>query len=115
MGAPRVLIYVNRDLIDANSGMKLSAHKQVIETSRPRRDKDMPAPAPGVANPPAASASADSARGMERAVSTNIYRIQDRKETPLPDKPTVRDMERLFGRPLRMAGCAWPTRVSPAS
>jgi hypothetical protein len=85
LGSPRVVVYVNRDLVDENSGMKLSSHKQVIETTRP-------ADAGGNARP------------VERMVSTNIYRVGDGKETPLADKQTVRDVERLFGRPLRMAG-----------
>jgi hypothetical protein len=40
----------------------------------------------------------------ELMVSTNIYSIRDAKEAPLPDRQTARDLERLFGRPLRMAG-----------
>ena len=37
-------------------------------------------------------------------VSTNIYSIRGAQEAPLPDRQTTRDVERLFGRPLRMAG-----------
>jgi hypothetical protein len=40
----------------------------------------------------------------ELMVGTNIYSIRDAKEAPLPDRQTMRDVERLFGRPLRMAG-----------
>ncbi len=97
LGSPRVVIYVNRDLVDENSGMRLSAHKQVVETSR---SFDTPAtPAPG-----APAVKPDVVHQTERVVSTNIYRIPDPKETPLADRQTVRDLERLFGRPLRMAG-----------
>ncbi|MFO1501382.1 MAG: hypothetical protein U1G07_23835 [Verrucomicrobiota bacterium] len=96
LGSPRFLIYVNRDLIDENSGMKLSSHKRVVESSRTGANKD--------GNNDAASTAA--APQTERAASTNIYKIRDRKEAPLADKQTVRDVERLFGRPLRMAGVA---------
>jgi hypothetical protein len=98
LGTPRMVIYVNRDLVDENSGMKLSAHKQVVETSR-SFDTPAPAPAPG-----APAVKPDVVHQTERVVSTNIYRIPEPKETPLADRQTVRDLERLFGRPLRMAG-----------
>lgn len=90
MGAPRVIIYVNRNLIDENSGVKLTSHKRVMETTRVLGT-----------NVPTG---ADAARQTERIASTNIYRARDRKEMTLADKQTVRDIERLFGRPLRMAG-----------
>lgn len=92
-GSPRFLIYVNRDLIDENSGMKLTSHKRVVEMTRGGGQRNTAENAPGVA--PAE---------IERVASTNIYRVRDRKETSLTDRQTVRDVERLFGRPLRMAG-----------
>jgi hypothetical protein len=58
LGAPRVVVCVNRDLVE-RTGM---------------------------------------------TVSTNNPGIRDPKDTPLADRQTVRDVERLFGRPLRMAG-----------
>jgi hypothetical protein len=85
MGSPRFLIYVNRELVDEKSGMKLSSHRQVIEATR------------------AAEGANSAAAQSERVTSTNIYRFRDRKETPLEDRQTMRDVERLFGRPLRMA------------
>lgn len=99
LGNPRFLIYVNRELIDENSGLKLSSHKQVIESTRNALDKDH-----AEANPPGAMAKLDSSRQIDRVTSTNIYRVRERKEAALGDRETVRDVERLFGRPLRMAG-----------
>jgi hypothetical protein len=90
IGAPRVIIYVNRDLIDDKSGVKLTSHRRVVETTR----------VVGGTNQTAT----DAPRQTERIASTNIFRAKDRKEMTLADKQTVRDIERLFGRPLRMAG-----------
>ncbi len=90
LGSPRVVIYVNRELVDETAGLKLSSHKQVVETTRVLGDTNTPATL--------------SPRLTERASSTNIYRVRERKETPLADRQTVRDVERLFARPLRMAG-----------
>ena len=90
IGAPRVIIYVNRNLIDENSGIKLTSHKRVIETTRVAGTN--------------AQAGVEAPRQTERIASTNIFRARDRKEMTLADKQTVRDVERLFGRPLRMAG-----------
>ena len=94
MGAPRFLIYVNRELIDESSGVKLSSHKRVVEATRAGKEAS-------TINSPALAANGNAA---ERAVSTNIYRVRDRKAAPLADRQTVRDVERLFGRPLRLAG-----------
>jgi hypothetical protein len=98
MDSPRFLIYVNRELVDERSGMKLSSHRQVMESTR-TVDPARPAEAQGQPAP----ALSEPVRQTERVSSTNIYRIRDRKETPLEDRQTMRDVERLFGRPLRMA------------
>jgi hypothetical protein len=98
LGNPRVVIYVNRELVDEAFGMRLSSHKQVVETTR---SFDTPRAA---TQPGAAPAKPDVVRETERVMSTNIYRIPEPKERPLADRQTVRDLERLFGRPLRMAG-----------
>jgi hypothetical protein len=97
MGSPRFLIYINRELVDERSGMKLSSHRQVIESTR-TVDPSRPAGPDGQA-----SGAVKPAAQTERVASTNIYRFRDRKEIPLEDRQTMRDVERLFGRPLRMA------------
>ena len=76
LGNPRFVIYVNRDLVDEQSGIKLIARTEKVEASG---DK-------------------------ETVKAENRYRNNDRKESSLSDRQTVRDVERLFGRPLRMAG-----------
>jgi hypothetical protein len=90
-GSPRILIYVNRELLDEASGLKLSARTEQVETTR----------VTGAAAGTAANAGPSE---TQKATHKNRYRIHDRKEAPLADKQTMRDVERLFGRPLRMAG-----------
>jgi hypothetical protein len=86
-GSPRVLIYVNRELVDDVSGLKLSARTEHVETSR----------ATG-------AAANEGANTVQKATHKNTYRIHDRKDVALADRQTMRDVERLFARPLRMAG-----------
>lgn len=80
-GSPRVLIYVNRELVDENSGLKLSARTEQIEATR----------------------SGDAA-DPQKTSAKNTYRNREARETPLADRQTLRDVERLFGRPLRLGG-----------
>jgi hypothetical protein len=42
----------------------------------------------------------------EKTTHENTYKHTERNSGTLADKQTVRDVERLFGRPLRMAGAA---------
>ncbi|MBI2946105.1 MAG: hypothetical protein HYY23_00525 [Verrucomicrobia bacterium] len=126
MGSPRVLIYVNRELVDEASGLKLSARSEQTETSRGHVDKRAgsssgAAAAAGAAkesDPAGAVVAGDLKKALadsatepgtvsgqtEKVTSKNTYRVRERKEAALADKQTVRDVERLFGRPLRMAG-----------
>ena len=78
LGSPRFVVYVNRDLVDEQSGIKLIARTEKTESSG---DK-------------------------ETVKAENRYRQNERKEPTLSDRQTVRDVERLFGRPLRLAGAA---------
>jgi len=82
LGSPRLLIYVNRELVDTKSGMKLIRRDERIESSR------------GGTN----------AEPVVESVEKNSYRADGKPEPTLADKQTVRDVERLFGRPLRAAG-----------
>jgi hypothetical protein len=96
MGSPRILLYVNRELIDDETGLKLSARSETTEAVRgdlahqssPERNGDpIASPVP-----------------REKVTAKNNYRVTPRKATPLADRQTVRDIERLFGRPMRMGG-----------
>jgi hypothetical protein len=85
MGSPRFLIYVNRELVDEQSGMKLIRRDERIESTR----------------------NSNGTNGATvKSIGDNTYRADDKAQLSLADKQTVRDVERLFGRPLRAAGAS---------
>ncbi|MBC8094530.1 MAG: hypothetical protein H7Y43_01840, partial [Akkermansiaceae bacterium] len=84
LGSPRLLIYVNRELVDEQSGMKLIKREETIESSRGGTNSE-----PSV-----------------RSTGENTYRTDGKTTPTLADRQTVRDIERLFGRPLRAAGAS---------
>ena len=75
-GAPRVVIYVNRALVDTATGLKLTDRTENFEKS-------------------------DAA---VKTSGTNTYKQKEGTAPPLADQQTVRDIERLFGRAFRHAG-----------
>jgi hypothetical protein len=75
-GAPRVVIYVNRALVDTSNGLKLTDRQEQFEKSE----------------------------GSLKTSGTNTYKQKDGSAAPLADQQTVREIERLFGRAFRHAG-----------
>lgn len=75
-GAPRVVIYVNRALIDTSAGLKLKERTEQFE-----RDGD-----------------------SSKTSGTNSYSVKEPPPATLADLQTVREIERLFGRAFRHAG-----------
>jgi hypothetical protein len=85
---PRFLIYVNRELVE-ESGMKLSGHSETVTTTKTS----------------SAVAGTNATPGeTQQRVAKNNYHISTKTAPTLADRQTVRDVERLFGRPLRGAG-----------
>ena len=84
LGSPRMLIYVNRELVDEQSGMKLIRRHERIDSSRNLADTN--------------------ANATVKSTEKNTYQSNDKAQPTLADKQTVRDVERVFGRPLRAAG-----------
>jgi hypothetical protein len=74
--APRVVIYVNRALVDTESGLKLTGHTEKYSTD----DKST------------------------QTSGENTYVAKDAPAPTLADQQTVREIERLFGRAFRNAG-----------
>jgi hypothetical protein len=127
LGKPRILFYVNRDLVDQNSGIKLSGRREKTETTVTEKkssfEADANAPKSTAANPQTqinvavGGGSAGSGndygpgRGNAESRSTtvtgeNTYAAADTPAQSLTDKLTVREIETLFGRPFRAAGAA---------
>ena len=75
-GAPRVVIYVNRALVDTASGLKLTAHSEKYYKEN----------------------------GTIKTSGENSYTVKDAASPTLADQQTVREIERLFGRAFRNAG-----------
>ena len=125
---PRYLIYVNRELVDELSGFRVSARTERVEsvtgetksdfTADPNAPKPA-APAAGatdtqvninIGNTTSGTSTAStpgkgSAEGkVTRMTSENTYTHSPKTTGTLVDKQTVRDIERLFGRPLRAGG-----------
>jgi hypothetical protein len=82
LGSPRFLIYVNRDLVNQESGMKLIKREEKTESVRGGTNSEP----------------------SFKSTGENSYRADDKPAPTLADKQTVRDVERLFGRPLRAGG-----------
>lgn len=124
IGSPRMVFYVNRELIDEKSGVRLAERKERVQSNstevKSEFKADPNAPQQSAATPvPSASnvtivgdvGSRNKVPGSEsintrteKSSQENTYRSADRNNGTLADKQTVRDIERLFGRPFRMAG-----------
>ncbi len=114
---PRFVFYVNRELIDVESGLKLTQRTEHTEAERHDVNSDMQSPASGGAPQTqvnvsvGGNAGSGSVLGKGTASSTNdkvtaenTYEANDATAPTLSDRQTVRDVERLFGRPFRAAG-----------
>lgn len=74
--APRIVIYVNRTLVDTTTGMKLTAHSEKYY-----KEND-----------------------AVKTSGENTYAVKDATAPTLADQQTVREIERLVGRVFRNGG-----------
>jgi hypothetical protein len=82
--APRIVIYVNRALVDTAGGFKVTHPTETHEKT------DL----------------------ATKSSGTNTYAVQEAGTPTLADQQTVREVERLFGRAFRHAGPSSPIRRS---
>lgn len=136
LGRPRILFYVNRELVDEHSGMKLSGRHEKTETTVGERknafEADTNANRPAAANPQTqvnvavGGTSTGSAidpipgKGSSQSRTTtvtgeNTYTAGDKTAPSLADKLTTREVETLFGRPFRVAGATLADQKVAAS
>lgn len=127
LGSPRMVFYVNRELVDEASGVKLTERRERVQSnttevkSEFKADPNAPQQTAGTPIPSASNVtivgdvtgnrnrvpgSESIHTKTEKSTQENTYRNTDRNNGTLADKQTVRDVERLFGRPFRMAGAA---------
>ena len=125
LGNPRMVFYVNRELVDESSGVKLTERKERIQSNTTEVKSEFKADPNAPAQP--ASATLPTASNVtivgdisgrrnqvpgnesiqtktEKSAQENTYKNTERNNGTLADRQTVRDVERLFGRPFRMAG-----------
>lgn len=111
LAAPRMLIYVNRELVDEVSGLRITGRKKKVESLR----TDLTPTGPSTGGPLGqnvtivGNASVDAAQAAlkgtsDRVVGENQYQHTQQTNAPLADRQTIRDVERLMGRPLRLGG-----------
>lgn len=73
---PRIVVYVNRALVDTTTGLKLTSHTENYEKTD----------------------------ATTKTSGQNTYAVKDAPAFTLADQQTVREIERLFGRAFRGAG-----------
>jgi hypothetical protein len=118
LGNPRMLIYVNRELVDSESGMRLSSRNEKTQTTRSTVESTVENPAHNSGGSVTINSGGSvtvgghefdhpgkgkTTRRTDNINAENRYTTSSNKPT-LADKQTVRDIERLFGRPLRASG-----------
>ncbi|MEQ2010358.1 MAG: hypothetical protein ABMA26_26530, partial [Limisphaerales bacterium] len=125
LGSPRFLIHVNRDLVDEKTGARLASRNERTETTRTTVDSTIAAAnaaqpnnavtinAGGGVTLSGGAVQGQFPPGPGKVTTTNQRQTRDnrftetaRPEPTLADKQTARDVERLFGRPLRMGGAS---------
>ncbi|MGB9602751.1 MAG: hypothetical protein ACP5MG_03000 [Verrucomicrobiia bacterium] len=108
LGSPRFLIYINRELIDTRSGVLASVasaktQRATTQIDSTVKDSKAVAAALGITNtvelPPGKYT-----KQTENVTINQTLKQKDKPEPSLADRQTARDIERLFGRPLRAAG-----------
>ena len=85
--APRIVIYVNRALIDTTTGLRLTGHTENYE----KTDASL------------------------KTSGQNTYAVKDTPAPSLADQQTVREIERLFGRAFRGAGATLADQKTAAA
>lgn len=132
--APRVVIYVNRELVDLESGLKLTGHTEKYETTETSRKSDVETPVASSGTPQTQvnvtvggnTAGIDhgerlphgkgsSSATISKTSGENTYQVKEASKGSLADKQTVREIERLFGRAFRNGGARLADQKSAAS
>jgi hypothetical protein len=128
--APRIVIYVNRELVDLDTGMKLTGRTEKYETTKSSAKHDLETPASsgapqtqinvavngntsGAATAPAGKGTSNSS--TTKTTGENTYQIKESAKGTLADKQTVREVERLFGRVFRNGGATLADQKNAAA
>ena len=112
MGSPRLLVYVNRELVDDLAGMKLLPEKDKAGAARTNSVLNLdlnPKATPSAAEDSEYDYSTFSAASKSQLQALAIasekrYPLRDHDIPTLADRQTAQEIERLFSRPFRSAG-----------
>jgi hypothetical protein len=96
LGSPRILVYVNRDLAEAQPGLKIADRTERVETTSTSSSTA----------PTHTNAAVTNQSVTTRVVANNTYQDNGKSAPTLADRQTVRDVQRLVARPLRTAGAS---------
>ena len=96
LGSPRILVYVNRDLVETQPGLKIASRTERVDTTSTSSSA-----AAADTNAPATNMTLTT-----RVIANNTYQDNGKSAPTLADRQTVRDVERLVARPLRTAGAS---------
>ena len=127
LNSPSILIYINRDLVDRKTGLTLAGRTETLDISSGKSNSNFQAD-PNFARRQNAQPTTITAEGdvtvrgslgqsgdqipgrrnqnnnSKSGKISNVYQRQKAPAFSLTDRQTLRDIERLFGRPLRHAG-----------
>jgi hypothetical protein len=127
--SPRIVVYVNRALVDNETGLRLIGRTEKFETTSTSSKSDMETPAStgtpatqvnvsvgGQAGPSAAPVGKGTAsQETRKTAGENTYAQKDGAKLALADQQTVRDVERLVGRVFRNAGARLADQTAAAA
>jgi len=123
LGSPRLVFFVNRQLVDTEAGVKLTGRTERYEQTKSEvksevekvaQTANVPQTQVNVAmNGNAGSGAGGLPQGKAEGSATttktsgeNSYSIKEGEKASLADRQTVRDVERLFGRVFRAGGAS---------
>lgn len=120
LGRPRLVIAVNRELVDTSDQLRITKRNENVSETTSSTASTYPAAPAGSApstqvnvsvggSQSTGSTSQPTGPGESKATyrtvtSNNTYAAGEKPTVTLADRQTVRDVERLFGRPLRIGG-----------
>jgi len=124
LGNPRMLFFINRELIDSSSGLKLSGRTEKYEETSSATKSDVEKMT-GTVSPTAPQTQinvtvgdtthsgsqlpkgkAEVTKQTNKTSGENTYAVKEATKATLADRQTGREVERLFGRAFRAAGVA---------
>jgi len=123
LGNPRIVFYINRELVDTSSGLKLTGRTERYENTKSdvkRETEKLAQPAQtgaaqtqinvavggnsGTTGSALPQGKSEGTSNTTKTSGENTYSLKDGEKAALSDRQTVRDVERLFGRVFRAGG-----------